>query len=130
MSGCIPVTLSFLAKNDKMRPSWHFGYLQKGKWGTESIRLSYPFAKGIFNDEVGIDYQSFTVELNPNRTDLMKIRLEAIMKNTTELHRLRRNLWHHAAFFSYGLEDDSHRYFDAFAVILAQMGHYVERLEQ
>lgn len=123
MSGCIPVVLSHETR-EKDFPSYF-------RAGGASIRRSYPFPKGFYRHErtVGIDYSSFVVEIDGAcGFKCLKPRLEEVMSNSTELLRLQQNVRKHAALFSYGLEGNSHKDVDAFAVLLAQMGHYSEQL--
>jgi len=125
MSGCIPVVISFPATTDPGSPAWwKNSYVNQ----TLSIRVSYPFPKGFFAGSrgLGIDYPSLVVETCG--LECIKPTLERVIANETELLRLRQNLRRHASLFSYGLEANSHRFFDAFALVLTQLGHYLQRL--
>lgn len=129
MSGCIPVVLSF-QQESASHPSWFTNRASPSQ--PKTVRQSYPFPRGFFwdNPQLGIDFFSFVVQLDGDHCELfqcLKPTLEAILQNTTELTRLRTNLKRHAVLFSYGLEENSFRYFDAFAVLLWQLGHYLER---
>ncbi|KAL3907539.1 MAG: hypothetical protein SGILL_008831, partial [Bacillariaceae sp.] len=125
-SGCIPVFLKF-GVDPYGDPIWF-----KLRPDSDRIRIPkrvvYPFAKGIFwdTDNVGIDYESMVVQIDMKSCGLECIAptLEGIMANETELTRLRTNLRKHAALFSYGLQDNAYKTFDAFGLLLWQLGYY------
>jgi len=155
MSGCLPVVFAFnrsdLRKQDttgKHYHSWWDGF--DGSIPKDvSLQTSYPFCKGLFPKEpsVGIDYQSFVVEIhatkdngcdfgcghNRSKTcqfDCLIPTLEKLLQpeSRDKLLEMRRNLQQAAVMFSYGLEDNSYKSFDAFAVLLTQVGHYLQQL--
>ena len=123
MSGCIPVFLVF--KRDEY-PYW----FQLGK-NAVANRVVYPYAKGIFWDDTGIDYESMVVQVDyfgECGLECITPTLEKLMANSSEMTRLRKNLRKHAALFSYGIQENSYQTFDAFGVLLWQLGNYAHRL--
>ncbi|CAB9504478.1 expressed unknown protein [Seminavis robusta] len=154
MSGCIPVVFVSQRRQNldpsvaKAYPSWWSG-MDNSIPARQSIRTSYPFPKGFFLDQpsLGIDYSSFVVQITHDTTpgrscdfscghkvnatcqlDCLVPELERIMDTPEELVRLRRNLQEAAVLLNYGMEDHAFETFDAFAVLLAQLGHILERL--
>jgi hypothetical protein len=125
MSGCVPVMLKYTDKNGEV--AWF-----KFRKRLVPNHVVYPFAKGIFSDDVGIDYGSMVVEVDMDKCGLKCIApiLEQVMANKTELKRLQSNLRRHAALLSYGLEENAYRTFDAFGLLLWQLGHYAHRVNQ
>lgn len=158
LSGCIPVAFVLdrygdnsgvvSSDNHNRHPSWWDGLDATVSMQT-SIRTAYPFAKGLFPDQpdLGIDYESFVVQIRPSaengchfgcghtrgaacRWDCVKPTLEALINepDQTELKRIRSNLRRVAGWFAYGLQDTAFQSYDAFAVILTQVGHTLERM--
>ena len=119
LSGCIPVVLRY-PSDEKGWPSWFAR-------GECSIRRAYPFGRGsFFNDEnAGIDYRTFVVEIDDDcGLECMKPKLEELMSKPDTVRLLRRNLMSFARLLSYGLDEASYGYIDAFSALLVTLRHY------
>ena len=121
LSGCLPVVLSFNESRLPGRKSWY--HTQRA-----SVESSYPFAKGIFDDSVEIDYESFVVQVQENVSNI-KPTLEAILANPKELQRRQANLAKYAPLLSYGIGNDAHKYDDAFLRIIKTIRYNLNGLE-
>lgn len=120
MSGCLPVVLSY----NESRADGHKSWFRPGKATVES---SYPFAKGLFDDEsVAIDYESFVVEVPENVTNI-KPTLEALLADPSELRRRQENMAKYAPLLAYGMDKDAHKYDDAFLRIVKATRYYLNR---
>ena len=133
LSGCIPVVLRYSTSDEPEWPSWF-------REGACSIRRAYPFGRGaFFNDpHAGMDYTTLVVEINVSSSSsssssgggccglsCIKPTLEhLIMMEPDKIRTLRRNLMSAARLFTYGLEEDSYRYPDAFSALLVTLRHY------
>ncbi|GAX17776.1 hypothetical protein FisN_24Hh157 [Fistulifera solaris] len=125
MSGCIPVVIEYASSKEEGYPSFF-------KKHETSIRLSYPFAKGIFLDEpeMGIDYHDLVVTVNGTcEMDCMLAGLEDLIINYPEVILAKqKSISELAQLFSYGLQNNALRYPDAVAAMLVQIRHYVSKL--
>jgi len=119
LSGCIPVVLQYTS-DEKGWSSWFHR-------NRSSIRRCYPFGRGVFfNDTMaGIDYTSFVVQIDGDcGLKCMKPRLEALLREPDKIRRLRKNLMEAARLLSYGLDQGSYGYPDAFSALLVTLRHY------
>ena len=122
MMGCIPVVLSFNSTSIGARGrSWH---TPEGS----PFYDSYPWSKGSDSmyDQLDIDYPSFVVEAEG--VERIKPVLEELMQNYTEIRRRQEILMRYAAYFSYGMGSDSHKFPDAFTKILESLQFYLSKL--
>ena len=117
MSGCLPVVLSFNESRVEGKKSWY-----RSKRAT--VESSYPFAKGVFDESVEIDYESFVVQV-PESVDNLKSTLEALLANPEELLRRQTNMMKYAQMLSYGTGKDAHKYNDAFSQITKAIRYYL-----
>lgn len=120
MSGCLPVVLSFESRVEGKRTSSWF------KPKRASVESSYPFIKGVFDESVEIDYESFVVQV-PDSVDNIKPTLEALLANPEELLRRQTNMMKYAVRLSYGTGKDAHKYDDAFFEIQKAIRYYLDR---
>lgn len=119
LSGCIPIVLRY-SSDEQGWPSWF-------RQGACSIRRAYPFGRGaFFNDtNAGIDYTTLVVEIDAScGLGCIKPTLENLMMNPDKIRRLRRSLMGAARLFTYGLEEESYGYPDAFSALLVTLRHY------
>jgi len=122
MSGCIPVVLEY-------EKSSELGQVSYFKEGGTSVRLTYPFAKGIFHgeQEMGIDYSKVILAVNgtcgvaciiPAMEDLLAHNPDKIVEIQQEIGRL-------ARLFTYGMESNGLQYADTVAALLVQIRHFL-----
>ena len=124
LSGCIPVVLRYSSDEDDW-PSW----FHRNKC---SIRRSYPFAQGTFYKDAnaGIDYSTIVVEVDGDcGLTCIKPTLEELLRKPDKMRQLRRNLMGMAKLLTYGLDDDSFAYSDAFSALLVNLRHYAFHLK-
>jgi len=121
MSGCLPVVLAYNTSRVEGHKSW---FRPEGV----SVESSYPFAKGLFDESVEIDYESFVVQV-PDKVTNIKPILEAILEDPGELKRRQENMAKYAPLLSYGAGKDAHKYNDAFLQIVKAIMHYMNGLD-
>lgn len=125
MSGCIPVVMEYASSKEEGYPSFF-------KEHETSIRLSYPFSKGIFQDEpeMGVNYHEIVVTINRTcRIDCMLQTLENLIANHPKtILAKQKKIAELARLFSYGIEHNALRYPDAVSAMLVQIRHYVSKL--
>lgn len=126
MSGCIPVVMEFSSSKEEGYPSFF-------KEHETSIRLAYPFSKGIFQDEpeMGIDYREIVVAINSTcGMDCMFLMMEDMIANHPETILAKQTkIAEIAQLFSYGMEHNALRYPDAVSTMLVQIRHYISKLK-
>jgi len=117
MSGCLPVVLSYNISRVEGHKSWF-------RPERATVESSYPFAKGLFDEAVEIDYESFVVQVPDEVTNIKPI-LEAILADPAELKRRQENMAKYAPLLSYGAGEDAHKYDDAFLRIVKAIRYYL-----
>jgi hypothetical protein len=127
LNGCIPVVPVFTPSDER-------GYPTFWKWSDRcSIRRTYPFSKGYFFDDLdaGIDYMSLVVAFDGFcGIPCMKSAMEAVMRNSTELQRLRGTMKEYAGLFTFGLGENMYKNVDAFTAMLVSVRHYLFKLDE
>lgn len=122
LNGCIPLVPAWESMDSTEFPSnFRYQFL--------STQKTYPFHAGTFfgDKHAGIDYVRDLLVTFDGACGVpcMKDAMETVLANGTELERLQSNVRKHAPLFSYGLEDNSYRYVDAFAALLVSLRHYL-----
>jgi hypothetical protein len=56
--------------------------------------------------------------------------MEAVMKNVTELQRLRGTMKEYACLFTFGLDGNMYKNVDAFTGMLVSVRHYLAKLDE
>ena len=77
-------------------------------------------------DQLDIDYPSFVVEAEG--VERIKPVLEELMQNYTEIRRRQEISMRYAAYFSYGMGSDSHKFPDACTQVLQSLQFYLSKL--
>ena len=136
LSGCLPLVLSWETPDKPGGKSWFLKSSRDNRPRTYSIQQSYPFAKGLFNDEIEIDYESFVVEC-PGRpyferdvTCLRHTMEDLLLRRPDEIRKRQLAMKKIALSFTFGLGKDAHRYHDGFARIVKALRFYVDHLPQ
>jgi hypothetical protein len=122
LSGCIPVIIAHDKSHEKGHPSF---FQARGT----SIRLSYPFSKGIFHNEpsMGIDYRDLVVMVNGTCgiPCLVPTVENLLLHHPERLRQIQEKIASVATLFSYGMEDNALKSPDAVAAILVQIRHHL-----
>lgn len=136
LSGCLPLVLSWETPVKPGGKSWFLKSSYDKRQRTYSIQQSYPFAKGLFNDEIEIDYESFVVEC-PGRPyferDVSCLRLtmeDLLLHRPDEIRKRQLAMKKVALLFTFGLGKDAHRYHDGFDRIMKALRFYLDHLPQ
>lgn len=122
LSGCIPVVLSYNTSHEKGYPSF---FEHRGT----SIRVSYPFHRGLFQGmpEMGIDYRDLvvTIDASCGVTCIVPTVEKLLRHQPKRVRQIQRNIGRVASLFTYGMEENALKYADAVAAILVQIRHVV-----
>ena len=135
LNGCLPLVISwdtpsFPHGKSYFVPEGHFS-MQMDTW---SVSQTYPFASGLFPDELAIDYSSFVVEAPGNiehirDTSSVARKMEELLADREELKRRQLQMKEYALLFTMGVGEDAHRYEDEFARIIRTLRLYLEKIE-
>ena len=122
LSGCIPVSPAFNTTGGEQS-----GWMA----GAAAISITYPFSRFHFGNQGGISYQNDVMVTFDGECGA-RCAVEAmdrVMRNTSELNRLRSNVRRYAPLFTYGLDDNAYKNVDAFSAIIVNMRHYVYSIQ-
>jgi len=127
LGGCIPVVLEY--------PSREPGIPSHFEADSHSIRLTYPFAKGVFfgEPEMGIDWSELVISINGTACgiDCLLPTLEDLLLNHLDkVREKQRAVARYARLISYGMEQNGLQYADAVAAVLVQARHYIATVEE
>jgi hypothetical protein len=121
LAGCIPVVLEYDTSHEQGYPS-HFAK------GADSIRITYPFAKGSFYGlpGMGVDWSEIVVAINGTCGSkcMLPVLEDLILNHHDELQKKQEAMLKYTRLYSYGMEKNGLQYVDAVVALLVQARHY------